>query len=263
MLEEPGSTFIDMAITKPTLLLVHGFPQDHRLWDPQREALRDVANIMAPDLRGFGTTTSYNALVTMETYATDMHDLMDAHGMERVVLCGLSMGGYIAMAFLEQWPERVEALILCNTRSTADTEEGKKGRIATARDAMEKGSAVIARAMVSKVLSATTRNERPDVVADVEAMMARQHPSAIAAASLGMAQRTDRTAVLRKVKIPTLIITGDADELMPLPTSQAMADVIPGARLAVLPKAGHLSNVEAPEQFNATVRSFLASLPHA
>jgi 3-oxoadipate enol-lactonase len=252
-----------MATTKPSLLLIHGFPLDQTLWDPQREALRNVADVMAPDLRGFGSNNADGASVTMESFAKDLHDLLDRNGTDRVVLCGLSMGGYIAMAFLEQWPERVEALILCNTRSTADTAEGKEGRNATARDAREKGSAVIARAMAPKVLSATTRSQRPDIVAQVEAMIARQHPAAIAAASIGMAQRPDRTPVLRAVKVPALIITGDADELMPLPTSQAMADVISGARLVVLPNAGHLSNVEAPELFNATVRDFLASLPRA
>ncbi len=252
-----------MVTTKPTLLLIHGFPLDHTLWDPQQKALSNAADVLAPDLRGFGSNNANGALVTMETFAKDLHELLDRNGAGRVVLCGLSMGGYIAMAFLEQWPERVEALILCNTRSTADTAEGKEGRVATARDAQEKGSAVIARAMVPKVLSASTRSQRPDIVAHVEAMMARQHPDAISAASLGMAQRPDRTAVLRAVKVPTLIITGEVDELMPLPTSRAMADAIPGAHLVVLPNVGHLSNVEAPELFNTTVRDFLSSLPRA
>ena len=261
--EARGSTFPDMSTTKPTLLLIHGFPQDHTLWDPQLGPFNAVANTLAPDLRGFGNNTDYSELVTMETFAKDLRGLLDHHGIERAVLCGLSMGGYIAMAFLEQWPERVEAVILCNTRSTGDTAEGKEGRRATARDASEKGSAVIARAMIPKVLSAATLRDRPDIVTHVETMMARQRPEGIAAASLGMAQRPDRTAVLKAVKVPVLIITGDADELMPLATSQAMAAAMPGAQLVVLPKAGHLSNVEAPEQFNATVIDFLASLPRA
>ena len=199
----------------------------------------------------------------MESFAEQLHALLDHHHLQRVVLCGLSMGGYVALAFAERWPDRVEALILCNTRSTADTEEAKAGREATAHDAVEKGSAVIARAMVQKVLGPATRRDHPDRVAQVENMIARQDPQAIAAASRGMVLRPDRTHVLAALTVPVLIITGDADALMPLPTSQAMADAAHGAQLVVLSNAGHLSNLEAPEEFNATVMEFLKALPGA
>ena len=255
--------FPEMTTTKPTLLLIHGFPLDHTLWDPQRAALSKVANVLAPDLRGFGTGASAADVMPMEGFASDLHALLDTNGIDRVVLCGLSMGGYIALAFWSLYPERVQALVLCNTKATADTPEGREGRHETARNAQEKGVPVIARGMIGKVLSAYTRANKPELVARVEAMMARQSPGAVAAASLGMAERPDRTTMLTSITVPTLIITGEADELMPLPTSQAMADAIPGARLVVLPNAGHLSNVEAPELFNAAARDFLASLPDA
>lgn len=250
-----------MAEHTSSLLLIHGFPLDSSLWHDQRMALADVAHVLAPDLRGFGADErEVPEVLRMEDFAEDLKELLDRNGIDRVVLCGLSMGGYIAFTFLERWPERVAGLILCNTRATADDAAGRDARVATARDAREKGMAVMARAMAAKVLGARTVGERPDIVDRAVAMIARQRPGATAAAALGMAQRPDRMEVLHRITVPTLIITGDEDALMPLPTSQAMADRIPNARLVIIPGAGHLSNVEAPEAFNTAVRNFLAEL---
>jgi len=250
----------------PTLLLIHGFPHDHTLWDPQVTAMSDSAHVLAPDLRGFGTSGPVPEVMTIEAYAEDLKKLLDERGVppsEPVVLCGLSMGGYVALAFLERWPERVKALVLCNTRSGADTEEGRAARQETARNAKEKGVPVIARAMLPKVLSEHTRTTDPELSASMEAMMARQRPEAVAAAALGMAPRPDRTALLSTITVPTLIITGAEDELMPLPTSEAMHQAIAHSELVVIPNVAHLSNVEDPVRFNATLRNFLSSLPHA
>ena len=249
--------------TRPTLLLIHGFPHDHTLWDAQRGAFSDVADVLAPDLRGFGRDTEVPEAVTMEAYAADLAAMLDAQRIDQVVLCGLSMGGYVAMAFMAKWPERVRAMILCNTRSNGDTEEGKAARHATASDALSKGMDVIARAMLPKVVSERTVVERPQLARDVEAMMARQDPRAVAAAARGMALRPDRSAWLRTIHIPTLIITGAEDTLMPLPTSEVMHAAIPHSQLVVIPGAAHLSNVENPSAFNSAVRTFLLSLPNA
>jgi pimeloyl-ACP methyl ester carboxylesterase len=247
-----------------TLLLIHGFPQDRSLWTNTAHALSDKAAVLAPDLRGFGEDRRpLPEAMTMEAYAADLKELLDEQHIARVVLCGLSMGGYIALAFLERWPERVQGLILCNTKATADTEEGKAARAETAWNAFDKGVSVIARGMVPKVLSERTRREKPELAIAVEAMMARQRPEAVAAAALGMALRPDRSPLLPSITVPTLIITGSDDSLMPLPTSEAMHAAIAGSELVVLPDAAHLSNLEDPVRFNATVERFLASLPHA
>ncbi len=231
------------------------------MWQPNLEALESVAHVLAPDLLAFGTAEEVPAVLTMEQLAEQLKAQLDAQGIQRTVLCGLSMGGYVALAFLERWPERVAGLILCNTRSIADTEEAKQGREATALDALTKGSAVIARAMTPKLLSEHTRSTFPELANIVEAMIARQRPEAIAAASRGMALRPDRTAVLRGTDMPTLIITSENDALMPLPTSQSMADASAHSTLVVLPHAGHLSNVEAVEGFNKAVIDFIRALP--
>ncbi|MBL7951485.1 MAG: alpha/beta fold hydrolase [Flavobacteriales bacterium] len=243
-----------------TLFLLHGFPHDRTLWDGNLGALSDTAKVIALDLPGFGNNTYHPTTTTMEAMALDVKEQLAQHGVERIVLCGLSMGGYVAMAFMEQWPELVSGAILCNTRSTADTEEAKAGRGTTAQDALEKGMTVIARGMLPKVLGATTRRERPALVAQVEALMARQSAEGVAAASRGMALRPDRTGILRAFTPPALVITGAEDALMPLPTSEAMASAFPNAQLVVLPAAGHLSNVEAPDAFNTAVSTYLRAL---
>lgn len=246
---------------RPTLLLAHGFPLDSALWAGTRASLQDVADVITPDLRGFGADhREVPNVLSMELLAQDLAHLLDERGVHRVVIGGSSMGGYVALAFAERWPDRVQALVLCNTRSTADTPEGRQARLATADGAVAKGTSVIARGMAPKLLAAGTRHDRPVLVAEVLAMMERQRPEAVAAASLGMAARPDRTAVLSRLKVPVLIITGDSDELMPLPTSAAMKAAAKHARLVVLPGAGHLSHLEQPEAFHRAMRDFLVGL---
>jgi 3-oxoadipate enol-lactonase len=241
----------------PPLLLVHGFPLDAGMWAPQVAGLAGLTEVIAEDLRGFGRDTrELPAIMPMRSHAADIKELIDARGIGKVVMCGLSMGGYITMAFAERWPERLAGIILCNTRSSADDEDGVAARHDMARNARGKGMEVIARGMIPNLLGPATRSERPDVAELVTDIIARQRPETVAATALGMAQRPDRLAVLQRLKVPALIITGDHDVLMPIPTSQVMADAMPGSRLAVLPGAGHLTNLEVPGLFNRTVQLF-------
>ena len=243
----------------PTLLCIHGFPLDGSFWQPQVQGLAGAAHVTAPDLRGFGADRRpVPEVMTMEAFAEDLMESLDRAGIERAVLCGLSMGGYVAMAFTERWPERVQGLILCNTRSTADNDAGKAAREQTALDALSKGAGVIARAMVPKVLSQRTRSQHPAEAQRIEEIMARQRPESIAAASRGMALRPDRTGLLRRIKVPALIVTGSEDNLMPLETSEAMNGARAGSELVVIPGAAHLSCSESPVEFNRHASRFLA-----
>lgn len=247
---------------KHHLLLIHGFPHDHTVWDLQAMGLREDAHVIAPDLRGFGIGNKEYVpeVMPMETYARDLKDLLDERGIDRVVLCGLSMGGYIAMAFLELFPERVKGLILANTKATADDEGTKENRYKIAEQAFETGVPVIARAMIPKMLSERTRKEREPIANTIERMMAQQKEEAVAAAAQGMAIRPDRSDWLKNVRIPTLIITGSEDELMDMSTSKEMHKAIEGSDLEVIDGAGHLSNVDEPDQFNEAVRRFLVEI---
>jgi pimeloyl-ACP methyl ester carboxylesterase len=240
------------------LLLIHVFPHDRTLWEPQLDGLKDVARVIAPDLRGFGSAETVPETMTMDDYAADLKALLDELGIPGAVICGLSMGGYVALAFLARYPDATKGLILCNTRAGADNEKAREGRYATAQKALDEGMAAIAEGMVPKMLSGADVFTHPDLRSSVENMMARQSPEAVAAAAHGMALRPDRTAMLSSIKVPVLVITGSEDTL--IPPSEAMAAKIPGSDFAVIPKVAHLSNLEDAEAFNDAVRTFLGRM---
>lgn len=242
------------------LLLVHGFPLDRSLWRAQVEGLQDAARVIAPDLRGFGGTDAGPKTTTMDDHVADLVTLIRTLDLERVVLCGLSMGGYIALAFLARHPEMVRGLILCNTRAGADDEKAREGRQAAAKKVSDEGIVPFAEGMLPKLLTGATIAARPDVSASVKAMIVRQRPTGVIAALRGIAARPDHTSLLARIGVPTLIITGSADTLIPPSESEAMAAAIPDSTLVVIPNVAHLSNVEDPEAFNRAVREFLKTI---
>lgn len=239
------------------LLLIHGFPHDRALWRPQVEALRDIARPIAPDLRGFGDAGTAADTMTMTDFAADLKALLDSMRINKAVVCGLSMGGYVALAFLAKYPDMVQGLVLCNTRPGADSDEARKGRQATAKRALEEGVPAIAKDVFGKMISERTRSTRPDIASNVLTMMERQRPQGVASAARGMAARPDRTPMLPGITVPTLIITGSEDRLIPVSESEAMHAAIPGSELVVVPGAGHLPNLEDAETFNNVLRLFL------
>jgi 3-oxoadipate enol-lactonase len=223
--------------------------------------LADVARLIAPDLRGFGESGSprENA-VTIDTYADDLGGLLDALGVGNAVIGGLSMGGYIALAFYHKYARRVRALILANTRAGADSPEGKKGRDDNVALAREKGAAALAEKMLPKMLVPKTAALRSQIADEVHAMMARQPVEGIVAALTAMRDRPDSTPMLAEITVPTLIIASTDDALIPASEAEAMREAIRGARLVTIPRAAHLSNVEQPAAFNQAVREFLRSV---
>jgi len=249
----------DTGVGTP-LLLIHGFPHDRSLWQPQLDGMGEDIRVIAPDLRGFGASTEVPDMMTMDAYAADLKELVDELGLQQAVVCGLSMGGYIALAFLANYPEVVHGLILCNTRSGADDEKGRAGRYATAKKARDEGMENIAEGMVPKMITEATATAHPERRAAVKDLMARQRPTAVIAALRGMAARPDRTPMLATIKVPTLIITGSKDELILPEESEAMAAAIPESKLVIIPDVAHLSNVEDPDAFNKVVREFVLGL---
>ena len=236
----------------PTVLLVHGFPLDHTLWDPQVDSLRDVARVLAPDLPGFGTSTAPRTTMTMDDNADALAPSID----EPSVICGLSMGGYVALAFLAKYPDKVRGLILCNTRAGADDEKGREGRRASEKKVQDAGVPELANGMLPKML---TPSAPAELRSSVQAMMARQPAPGVIAALRGMAARPDRTPMLSSIRVPTLILTGRDDTLIPPSESEAMARAIPDNHLLILDGAAHLSNLEARVAFDAAVREFLTT----
>ena len=243
------------------LLMVHGYPLDHTLWQPQFDGLSDIAQVIAPDLRGFGQSDAPEGAYTMDTHADDLAALLDVLKIERAVVCGLSMGGYIALAFWRKYASRVRALILVDTRAGADAPAARQARLDTAERVKQEGTAFVVEDMLPRLLAEVTRQSQPDVVEFARAMMLRQSPAGVVGALLGMAERPDSTPMLPTISVPTLAVFGDQDVITPAGTEgRSLAAAIPGAKLVVTPNAGHLSNLEQPEAFNATVHEFLARM---
>jgi 3-oxoadipate enol-lactonase len=250
----------DHGIGLPILFL-HAFPLNRYMWQGELMALLsdERYRLVALDWRGFGESEINNTLSTMELFADDVAGLMDALGIQQTVLCGLSMGGYAAFAFLRKYPQRVSGLILADTRPGADTTEAQSNRENVARLAETQGAGAVADLQMPRLLSEYTREHHTEVEIRVRQMIEAATVQGIAAASRGMAERADSTELLAGITCPTLIIVGEQDALTPPSIAQEYAAHIPGAQLAVISNAGHLSNLEQPEAFIQAVRGFLGS----
>jgi pimeloyl-ACP methyl ester carboxylesterase len=196
----------------------------------------------------------------MEEMADDLAALLDELRIERALVGGLSMGGYVTLAFCRKYPERVSGVVLADTRATPDNEEGRRTREETARRALDEGMGPIADAMTPKLLAPATLERRPEVVARVREMILGTEPRGAAAALRGMALRRDQTDLLPRLRVPALVIVGGEDSLTPPAEAGAMHGLIPDSRLAVLDGAGHASNLERTEEFGRALREFLDGL---
>jgi 3-oxoadipate enol-lactonase len=244
------------------LLMVHGYPLDHTLWQSQLDGLSDIAQVIAPDLRGFGQSDAPEGIYTMDAQADDLAALLDALNIEPSVVCGLSMGGYVALAFWRKYAARVHGLILVDTRAGADTPLARQARLNTAERVRQKGTVFVVEDMLPRLLAEVTRQSRPDVVKFAREMMLRQSSVGVVGALLGMAERPDSAPLLPTISVPTLCVFGAEDVITPAETEgRLLAEAIPNARLVVIPNAGHLSNLEQPEAFNAAAREFIARVP--
>lgn len=243
------------------VVLVHGFPLNHAMWNAQIEALSARYRILAPDLRGFGASGVTEGTVTMEQFADDLAALLDALEVEEpVVVCGLSMGGYIAWAFWRKYPSRVRALVFCDTRAAADTPEAAANRRATAERVLREGPGPVADAMLPKLTATSTPKMHPEVIETLRQMILSTDPHGIAAASLGMAERPDVTQWLPQIACPSLVIVGQQDTISPVAEMRAIAAAIPGSQFVEISGAGHVSPMENPAETNVAIGAFLAEL---
>lgn len=244
------------------ILFLHAFPLNRNMWTELTGALLNEQRfrLVALDWRGFGESSIKALISPIQLFADDVAALMDHLGIQKAVLCGLSMGGYVSFAFLRSYPERVHALILADTRPGADNEEAKRNRENLALLAESQGVDAVADTQVPKLLSQNTHQYHPEVEARVRQMVSMATPVGIAAASRGMAQRADSSDLLAKITCPTLVIVGEHDALIPPGLAQGFTQQIPGAQFAVIPQSGHLSVLEQPGAFLQVTRNFLAQL---
>ncbi|HEY8414088.1 MAG TPA: alpha/beta hydrolase [Pyrinomonadaceae bacterium] len=246
----------DAGLGLPVVLL-HGYPFNRSLWTEQVSALSNSYRVVTPDLRGLGESDAKPGAATMNQMAQDVAVLLDQLEISRAVIGGLSMGGYVALAFYKQFPSRVRALVLADTRAQADTEDGKQKRFQQAEKALSEGMAGIADSMLPKLLTPETVSKHPEIVKRVRDMMLKTKPEGAAGALLGMAEREDQTPLLAQITCPALILVGREDPITPVADSEKMHREIAGSRLVVIDNAAHVSNLERTEQFNAELVRFL------
>jgi pimeloyl-ACP methyl ester carboxylesterase len=239
------------------ILLVHAFPMSSAMWQPQLEALASEARVIVPDLRGFGASEVPNGPYTMETFADDLAALLDHLQIERVVLAGVSMGGYVAFAFWRRYASRVRALVLSDTRATADSDEARAARESNAQLAETQGARVIADMMLPNLLAPTALPETQNRVRDI---IVNNQPYGIASALRGMALRPDSSDLLPSINVPTLLVVGSEDGLTAPEEMRGLQQRIAGSRLVEVPDAGHLPNLENGEVFTETLREFVREL---
>ena len=241
----------------PAILFVHGYPLDRTVWRDQIDSLEGYRRI-APDLRGMGQSDAPDLGYGMGIYADDLAALLDALGVNEVVLCGISMGGYVIFEFLRRWRHRVRALILMDTRAEADSTEARRARDAAAATARDGGAGAVGGAMLPKMLAPGSEERAPELVDRVRRMMAATPVAGMVGALAAMRDRHDNTGLLPTLAdLPTLVLVGEEDVLTPPDAARRMATLIPGARLVVIPGAGHLPPVERPSETTAEIREFL------
>jgi 3-oxoadipate enol-lactonase len=241
----------------PPVIFVHGFPFSHAMWHHQLPQVAKEFRAVAYDLRGLGNSTPGDGLITIEGHVDDLVALMDTLQIRGAVIVGLSMGGYICLRALERNPERFVAAVLCDTRSEADTNEVRMNRALTIAEVMNRGSAAFAENFVEKVFAPESPQRVPAEVAMIRDIIARTPPLGIARTLLALAARTDTTSSLPAIRIPTLILVGEYDQITPPQALEAMHERIPGSLLRVIPHAGHMSPLENPETVNRHVLEFL------
>lgn len=262
------------------VVLLHGYPFDRSMWREQIEFLSAHGyRAVAPDLRGFGETSdklqfvaeaagrkttrqavAYRTITTMADMARDAAALMDELKIEQATICGLSMGGYVAFEFVHLFPARVSGLVLAGTRAPADNEQERQARAQQAEQMLAQGMNGIAEATVPKLLAPLTLAEKPEVVAQVRAMIVHANPEGAAAAQLGMAERRDCSDDLPGINVPALVIVGRQDPIRPVADAEFMQRGLGSSRLVIVEDAAHMTNMEQPSVFNGALLEFLRSI---
>jgi pimeloyl-ACP methyl ester carboxylesterase len=237
------------------VVFLHAFPLDRTLWQPQ-QALRDVCRVVALDLPGFGESP-LAAPFTIDGVADIVAAFLVELKISPAVVAGLSMGGYVALALARRHPDQLRALILADTRAGADDPATKENRTKSIALVTEKGTAALFEGLLPKILSDHTRTNKPQCVEQLQTIAAKQSPVAVAAALAALRDRPDATPDLAAIAVPTLVVVGEHDAITPPLTAANLAAPIRNSRLVHIPGAGHLSNWENPDAFNAAIRAFL------
>lgn len=253
--------YVDVGVSDAlAVILIHGFPFNHEMWEPQIQALQDRFRVVAYDLRGHGKSGVGDGQYTLEFFVDDLVGLLDQLKIARAVLCGLSMGGYIALRAVERNPDRVAALILADTQAKADSNEAKLKRGSAIKSVKTNGVNMYADSFVKSVFASESLASKSNAVEAIRRIIQANSSIGICGALLALASRTETTEALAAIRVPTLILVGEHDGLTPPSASQEMHTRIAKSEIHIIPNAAHMSNLENSEEFNKYVGKFLDRL---
>jgi 3-oxoadipate enol-lactonase len=245
------------------IIFIHGFPFDKTSWQPQIDFFKNTNRVITYDIRGFGKSISEDGVVSIALFANDLIQFMNALKIEKAIVCGLSMGGYILLNALNHYPERFVAIILCDTQCIADSDEVKEKRTKTIASIKTDGLTEFANSFTQNIFSKETIDTKNELVERIKNMILNTNSNAIIKGINALANRQEMCSTLNKIVIPTLIICGKEDAVTPLAQSEFLHQSIKNSKTLIIFKAGHLSNLEQPELFNNTLSKFLITIKSA
>jgi pimeloyl-ACP methyl ester carboxylesterase len=254
---DDAEIFYEIRGSGPPVVLLHPFPSHHEFWHPVASALESHYRLILPDLRGHGESEIGEGPALMPKHARDIARVLDAVGVGKAAFVGCSIGGYILFEFWRRSRERVNSLVLCDTRPQADTAEARANRLRSAATVVEQGTEPFIETMIPKLMGRTTLTTRPDLVEGARVMMRKMSAENISLVLRGMAERPDSVADLKAINVPALLVVGEEDVLSPVADGELMRQNIPGSQLKVVPKGGHYSPWEQPEAVGPVLRQFL------
>ena len=239
------------------LVLLHAFPLDHNVWRPQAQELSKEYWVITPDFRGHGQSEATDEPYSMDLLASDVKDLLENLGAKNIVLGGISMGGYVAFAYRRLFPEDIQALILADTKAEADTPQARTGRMEMVDLVLKKGVTSFADRMLPRLFSKQVLEANAAIVKEARRTIEAMSPVGIVGGLKGLADRSDSTPLLDEIRVPTLVIVGEKDELTTVDDAKRMANKIVGSKLVIVPNAGHISTLEQPEKVTSAIRTHL------
>jgi 3-oxoadipate enol-lactonase len=256
--EEQTINYLDVGTPgAPVIVFIHGFPFNLSMWSEQVESLKEHFRVIAYDVRGHGNSDIGNEEFSIELFAQDLIYILDVLKIDKATVCGLSMGGYIALSAVTIFPNRFEGLILCDTTCKADTPEGKEKRMKTISSVEKLGREEYANEIINKLVSSSSITTKKSEVEQIKNWITDTPVQTIVKTLHALAERKETCSKLSNIKIPVLIVVGELDEITPVSDAKHMHELINGSRLEVIEKAGHVSNIENPEVFNSVVVEFL------
>jgi pimeloyl-ACP methyl ester carboxylesterase len=250
-------SYYDVGESSIPIIFLHGFPFDKSMWNGQLDAFKATNRVIALDIRGFGKSTDEKSILDIEHFANDLIAFMDHLNIQKTIICGLSMGGFIALNAIKRFPERFEAIILCDTQCISDTAEVKAKRYKAIEQINSEGTTDFNEKFIKNIFHPDSLTDKKEVVENVRSVVFANSSQIIKAGLIALAERSETCSVLNNIQVPTLIICGREDEVTALEQSEFMHNNIKGSSLKIIENAGHVSNLEHPDEFNKHVIEFI------